>query len=374
MKSATPPLHSQSNNNGRTHNSFVPALALLLSIGLSAGLVNCANPPVENHELQATPFTIPTNVANALPPPTPGTASVPSATATTAAPAASATPVVVAIPTARPDTSPVSPVQVSTAPSRVAQGHVAVVKVALSFDGHVSGNIDGRPIEWGRSETAPRLYWSVIGFAANSPLGSRNINVTARDSQGGEHIAGYNLVVVPGGFDVESIWVPPSQGGLLDSGVMTEEKQRVVRLTSVVSSKPWWDGPFIFPTQAEISSVYGTGRSYNGGPVADHHGGVDFEVNVGAPIHSSAAGVVVLAEPLMVRGNAVIVDHGMGVFSGYYHLSQINVTVGQKMLKGELIGLSGVTGLATGPHLHWDVIVNGTNVNGVEWVERPILP
>lgn len=370
--STRPQPETHSNNNRGVHDL---ALALLLSIALSAGLVSCANPPVDTSQLQASPSTTPTNVADALAPHVVITPSMPSATATVAAaPAASATPVVIASPTAKPDTRPVSQVQVSASPSRVVQGHVAMVQVSLNFDGNVSGNIDGRPIEWGQSETAPRLYWSVIGFAANSPLGSRNINVTARDSQGGEHIASYNLDVVPGGFDVETIWVPPSQGGLLDSGVMTAEKQRVVRLTSVVNPKPWWDGPFIFPAQAEISSVYGTGRSYNGGPVADHHGGVDFDVDVGAPIHSSAAGVVVLAEPLMVRGNAVIVDHGMGVFSGYYHLSQINVTVGQKVLKGELIGLSGVTGLATGPHLHWDVIVHGTNVNGVEWVERQILP
>ncbi len=337
--------------------------------------------------MQATPSVTATKISDAVPSFMP-VISTPSATSTVVVePTASATPIsiaaavpsatpVAAVPT--PSTTPVAvpsatpPLQVYSTPARVAQGHVTVLWVSLNFEGNISGNIAGRPIEWGLSDTGPGLYWSILGFAANSPVGIRNVNITAKDRQGGEHKVTYQLEVVPGGFPVESIWIPPSQGGLLDSGVMTNEKQRVVGITSVVNPKRLWDGPLIYPAQAEISSRYGTGRSYNGGPVSDHHGGVDFDVDVGTPIVSSATGVVVLAEPLMVRGNAVLIDHGMGIFSGYYHLSQINVTVGQKIGKGGIIGLSGVTGLATGPHLHWDVIVRGTNVNGIEWVERRI--
>ena len=74
-----------------------------------------------------------------------------------------------------------------------------------------------------------------------------------------------------------------------------------------------------------------------------------------------------LAEPLTVRGNAVIIDHGLGVHSGYYHLSEISVQEGQQVKKGDVVGKVGDTGLATGPHLHWEIRVNGINVDPAQW-------
>jgi murein DD-endopeptidase MepM/ murein hydrolase activator NlpD len=80
-----------------------------------------------------------------------------------------------------------------------------------------------------------------------------------------------------------------------------------------------------------------------------------------------ADGVIVLAEPLYVRGNAVVVHHGMWVYSGYYHLSQIDVTAGTAVTAGQKLGEFGSTGLSTGSHLHWDVVVAGINVDGLAW-------
>jgi murein DD-endopeptidase MepM/ murein hydrolase activator NlpD len=85
---------------------------------------------------------------------------------------------------------------------------------------------------------------------------------------------------------------------------------------------------------------------------------------------AAAAGVVALAEPLAVRGNAVIIDHGAGVLSGYYHLDRIVVNAGQTVAQGELIGEVGSTGLSTGSHLHWELRVGGVAVLPSEWVER----
>jgi murein DD-endopeptidase MepM/ murein hydrolase activator NlpD len=88
------------------------------------------------------------------------------------------------------------------------------------------------------------------------------------------------------------------------------------------------------------------------------------------PIHAPADGVIVLAQPLTVRGNAVILDHGWGIFSGLYHMSEINVTVGQRVKQGQVVGKIGGTGLATGPHLHWDLRVRGLNVDPLQWTRR----
>jgi murein DD-endopeptidase MepM/ murein hydrolase activator NlpD len=96
---------------------------------------------------------------------------------------------------------------------------------------------------------------------------------------------------------------------------------------------------------------------------------VDFNGLTGRTVVAPAAGTVALAEALYVRGTAVILYHGMGVYTGYYHLSQIEVSAGQKVLPGDKVGEVGSSGLSTGSHLHWDVVVAGINVDGLAWRE-----
>jgi murein DD-endopeptidase MepM/ murein hydrolase activator NlpD len=83
-----------------------------------------------------------------------------------------------------------------------------------------------------------------------------------------------------------------------------------------------------------------------------------------------AAGTVVLAEPLVVRGNAVVIDHGAGQYTGYWHLSQLVASAGQSVKPGDLIGLVGTTGLSTGNHLHWEMRLHGVAVDPLQWVQQ----
>ena len=78
-----------------------------------------------------------------------------------------------------------------------------------------------------------------------------------------------------------------------------------------------------------------------------------------------------LAEPLAVRGNAVIIDHGQGVFSGYWHMSEINVTPGVQVAVGDVLGLVGNTGLSTGAHLHWELRIGGVAVDAMQFLDEP---
>jgi len=119
-----------------------------------------------------------------------------------------------------------------------------------------------------------------------------------------------------------------------------------------------------------VTSPFGERRSYNGGPVSSYHDGVDFGAPEGTPVYAPAAGIVVLAEPLTVRGYAVIIDHGLGIFTGYWHLSDILVEAGQQVKKGDLIAAVGNTGLSTGSHLHWELRVGGIAVDPLQWVEQ----
>ena len=86
-------------------------------------------------------------------------------------------------------------------------------------------------------------------------------------------------------------------------------------------------------------------------------------------MYAPAAGVIALAETLYVRGGAVIIDHGLGVYTGFYHLDSVDIAAGKTIQQGELVGTVGSTGLSTGPHLHWDLLMNGVWVDPFAWRE-----
>lgn len=121
---------------------------------------------------------------------------------------------------------------------------------------------------------------------------------------------------------------------------------------------------FTWPIEGRISGRFGRQRIYNGSP-GTPHSGTDIAASQGTPIHAPAAGIVVFADPdLYLTGGTVLIDHGHGVGSNFLHLSRIDVQVGQRLQRGEVIGAVGATGRATGPHLHW----------GLTWFETRLDP
>jgi murein DD-endopeptidase MepM/ murein hydrolase activator NlpD len=130
-----------------------------------------------------------------------------------------------------------------------------------------------------------------------------------------------------------------------------------------------YETQFDWPVQGRISGVYGSQRIYNGTPKSPHSG-LDVAAAQGTPVHAPAGGIVTLAEPdLYLTGGTVLVDHGHGVSSNFLHFSRIDVKVGQRVEKGEVLGLVGMTGRATGPHMHW-----GMNWFGVRVDPQLLLP
>jgi murein DD-endopeptidase MepM/ murein hydrolase activator NlpD len=120
---------------------------------------------------------------------------------------------------------------------------------------------------------------------------------------------------------------------------------------SKVTAEREWSGDFHAPVEARISDVFGTQRKFNG-KVLSTHQGLDFAVPTGTPISALNAGTVILARPLYFEGNCVVLDHGQGLLTLYLHLSEFKVKEGDRVESGQVIGLSGGTGRATGPHLH----------------------
>lgn len=118
-----------------------------------------------------------------------------------------------------------------------------------------------------------------------------------------------------------------------------------------------WDQRFVWPTTGRISTLFGSQRIYANGEAGSYHSGIDIAVPTGTTVLAPADGVVILAadHPFTLEGNLLMVDHGMGLSSAFLHLSRIDVRVGDHVKRGQPIGLSGMTGRATGPHLHWSL-------------------
>lgn len=123
-----------------------------------------------------------------------------------------------------------------------------------------------------------------------------------------------------------------------------------------------WSGMFAAPVNAETSDVFGTRRVFNGATKSVHQG-LDYRVGPGTPVSAVNSGTVILAQPLYFEGNCVIIDHGQGLLSLYLHLSELKVKAGDRVTGGTVVGLSGASGRATGPHLHLAVRWQGVYLN-----------
>jgi murein DD-endopeptidase MepM/ murein hydrolase activator NlpD len=213
-------------------------------------------------------------------------------------------------------------------------------------------------------------HYALFGIHALAEPGIYPLALLAVDASGDEVYLTRPLEVVSGGYDTEEISLTQD---LLDNDALATERARVAEIRPVFNPERYWDGLFTLPITTEVTSYFGTRRLYKypSTQFYGYHEGTDFNGIVGSPVYAPAAGVVVLAEPLYLRGNALVIDHGWGVYSGYWHLSQIDVAVGQWIEPGDQIALVGSTGRSTGAHLHWDLWVNGTNVDAMQWTEHP---
>jgi murein DD-endopeptidase MepM/ murein hydrolase activator NlpD len=157
-------------------------------------------------------------------------------------------------------------------------------------------------------------------------------------------------------LSVESKFTEPTP----DQQKQIEEGQAVKKdYLNRVSAEREWSGDFLAPAEAQISDVFGSERIFNG-KTSSPHLGLDFRVPSGTPVAAMNDGTVLLARPLYFEGNFVVVDHGQGLLTLYLHLSEFKVKEGDPVKRGEIVGLSGGTGRATGPHLHVAVRWQGT--------------
>jgi murein DD-endopeptidase MepM/ murein hydrolase activator NlpD len=175
------------------------------------------------------------------------------------------------------------------------------------------------------------------------------------------------LTIAPRAWDIEHVDVARTQGKTDEEflAMRKPELARIAAARAVSSPSDGWRQAFIWPVMGRISGKFGSQRIYKGGEPGSYHSGIDIAPGAGAPIIAPADGVVVLAaeQPFSLEGHLLIVDHGSGLNSAFLHCDMLAVKVGDIVRQGQLIATVGMTGRATGPHLHWSLTWRGARLD-----------
>jgi murein DD-endopeptidase MepM/ murein hydrolase activator NlpD len=250
-------------------------------------------------------------------------------------------------------------------PTAVRQGGAAGVTVTrVPAGGDLRVRFAGRVWPLYRSGSAAATY---VGTDPFTTPGRQAIVVEVVAGGTVRRLARGMITVAGETFPTRRLQLDPDKEALFDPKLVAIEQRKAGAAFSKISPRKLWDGPFMLPTAARRSSPYGVKSIYNG-VVRGWHRGADFAAPLGSPVLAANRGIVRLAEEIPLSGNAVIVDHGLGVFTTYMHMSAIAVRAGQQVHTGDVVGRVGSSGVATGPHLHWGLRVNGVYVDPLRWV------
>ena len=251
------------------------------------------------------------------------------------------------------------------APDRVKQGGVTALRIGgTAPTGQLRLRVGGREIPLRPpSPDGTGLVW--IGVDLEQIPGPLDVVLEGTLSTGRPARARAALVVLDAGYPVQRLSVPRAFTEL-DAPTLervAREKTVLDRLWDTATPVRLWHSPFRSPLEAPARGTgFGLKRIINGDPRAPHTG-VDFSVPAGTPVLASNAGLVALAEEHFFGGRSLVLDHGEGLYTMYFHLEESLVRTGQRVARGEPIGRVGSTGRATGPHLHWGVRLYGARIN-----------
>ena len=255
-------------------------------------------------------------------------------------------------------------------PLPLKQGGTEVISAQTKEGVTLTGMLVDKPLHFFQSNVE---QVALQGVHALLDPGVYPLRIEATLPDGSRQAFEQMVLVTSGGYGSEELYVPPET---IDPTVTEPENQTVFSIISPATPTRYWDGAFAAPAvyPDEFTSLYGRHRLYRGTGtelvIEGFHTGLDFAGGEGLQIFAPAPGKVVFAAPLTVRGNATIIDHGWGVYSGFWHQSQIAVQVGDMVETGQVIGLVGGTGRVTGAHLHWEVWVNGVQVDPLDWLNE----
>ena len=250
-------------------------------------------------------------------------------------------------------------IEVTLQARAVAPGELVVLTIALpEHRDRLSVRAFDRPVQ--PFPIDERTWRAPIGIDLDAAPGTYRVAIDA----GAGLTRAYPLVVRPKQFRIRRLTV--DEAFVTPPPALEERIAREAALLASIwghsASERLWTEPFIRPVQEPANSAFGTRSVFNGKP-RNPHTGADFLSPSGTPIHAPNAGTVVLARDLYFSGNTVVIDHGLGMFSLFAHLSSVAVHEGDRIGRNDVLGLVGATGRVTGPHLHWAVRTGGARID-----------
>ena len=223
-----------------------------------------------------------------------------------------------------------------------------------------TARLNGRTVRLFKQESSD--WQGLMPVAVADIPGTYPIEFLAED---GTAVASVSLNIRKTIFPSQNVTLAPQIEALHST---PEEMQTLTTFRDSISDVKYWEDPLVAPVPGCIISAFGVKRLHNGKPTGDFHAGIDQRAAAGTPIRAVAAGVVKIVQPFNVLGGTVAIDHGQGLETMYLHMSKLNVELGSRVERGDVIGYVGATGRANGPHLHWVIYVNGVPVNPQQWV------
>lgn len=261
-------------------------------------------------------------------------------------------------------------------PGNFLQGKAVVIRVSASPDVSVRGSWLGHDLHFFAESPGNMAALQGVHAMAEPGLYPLVITTTLAD----QSVFPFSQSVIVRAVDYpydRPLTVDPDT---VDPAITRPEDLQWISVVQPFTPQKYWAGIFKLPSSLPAdyclktnecwSSRFGNRRSYNGGPYTSFHTGLDVVGKKGDKIFAAADGIVVFTGLLTVRGNATMIDHGWGIYTGYMHQSEIMVKVGDRVQAGQLIGLVGNTGRVEGPHLHWEVWVGGVQVDPLDWLKE----
>jgi murein DD-endopeptidase MepM/ murein hydrolase activator NlpD len=213
----------------------------------------------------------------------------------------------------------------------------------------------------GRADSSGERWFALTGIDVEVTPGSYPLTLDATTAEGNPLHATLQIPVGAAHYRTGTLTVAPNfvEPDAATQKEIAADKEIKDRVFAHSSAAPEWSGDFAKPVSQPSTDSFGTRRVFKGdggnGKLASIHKGMDFRAPSGTPVAAANSGTVVIAQKLFYEGNCVVIDHGLGFYTIYMHFSRIDVAAGQRVRKGEHLGLSGATGRVTGPHLHFAV-------------------
>jgi murein DD-endopeptidase MepM/ murein hydrolase activator NlpD len=252
------------------------------------------------------------------------------------------------------------------------QGEVVVVRVpADQPTATVMGRFLNRKIPFfpDGSGTSSQSYVGLVGIDLQDAPGTHELIIDIASSAGLRRLS-YNVLVIKEKRAVQHLTLPKDKVDLdEDSLIRVKAEQAQVRtVLDAVSTRRLWANDFLRPVDGPITGAFGRQRIING-QAKNPHNGEDIAAPLGADVVAMNDGVVCLTADHFFSGKGIFVDHGLGLYSMYFHLSEVSVKDGEMVARGQIIGKVGASGRATGPHLHWGVNLNGARVDPLSLIK-----